>query len=559
MSKKKTVVAIGLDAADPSAVEQWISEGKLKNLRKLRDRGVFADLDNFEYPSAEGPWTTFLTGCSPQKTGFWQYYDFLEKSYGIHSFGAYDFKEFPPFYAVGDSHKVAIFDMPQTRFSDKVNGIDIHAWGSHAPMHESASQPAELYQDITEKHGPHPLLHDDYLEALRSPDQLERFKDLLQVGIERRTAICKDLLKQEDWDLFLTIFSETHSAGHGFWHFKYPDHPLYDHIKNRVAGDPLYEVFQKVDEAVGEIIDNCPEDADIVVFSVHSMGSNSMDLPSIVFLPEFLYRYSFPGQAALTNNTSKSPLKSPFLRSKDWVLDIWRTVNDPNPIRRFLRRRCPYRLIKHVDSLLGVPSNPNLVPPYELRRMDDAGEIDAVPYQPASWFTFLWPDMKAFALPSFSEGYIRINLKGREAKGKVDASEYDSVCEELTGKLMKLTDPRSGAKLVKEVVRTRQDPYTQDQKLPNADLIVVWNKECSTDVVDSAEYGRIGPFHHYRGGSHRPNGFMLAAGPNIPKESDKLEGHVMDMAPTILNLMDAEVPEYLEGESLLKAPSATLA
>lgn len=557
MPRNKPVIAIALDAAEPRSVEKWISQGKLKNLRKLRDQGSFTNLEGFEYPSAEGPWTEFLTGCSPQKTGFWHYYRFKKDTYSIDSHGAYDFQEFPPFYATGESHKVAIFDMPQTRFSEGVNGLDIQAWGSHAPMHGSASSPEELYQELLEKHGKHPLLDNDYLEALRSPDQLETFKQQLKVGIKRRAEICKDLLKREQWDFFLTVFSETHSAGHGFWHYTNPDHPLYPYLKDRMPGDPILETFEAIDDAIGEILAAAPDDANVIVFSAHSMGSNAMDLPSIVFLPEFLYRYSFPGKAALTANKPASALKAPFLESKDWVLDIWRQVNDPNPVRKFLRQRAPYRFVKTIDRLFGIPADLGVVPPYKLVEMGAKGEIDTIAYQPASWLTFLWPKMKAFALQSFSEGYIRINLKNREPNGVVDASEYESVCQEITDKLMQLTDARTGKKLVNKVVRTRQDPYSTDTKLPDPDLIVVWDRTCSTDVVDSPEYGRIGPVPHYRGGSHRPEGFMLAAGPDIPHETGNLNGHILDLAPTMLDLMEAPIPDYMEGKSLRKTLSTS--
>lgn len=558
MSQKRKVLAIGLDAAEPMLLHQWMKEGKLKNLKTLEDKGFFSPLENLEYPSAELPWTTFLTGCTPEKTRFWQYYKLKEKSYETHSIGAYDFKEYPPFYALGENYKVAVFDVPQTRFSDQVNGLDIQAWGSHAPMHPSASQPENLYQELVEKYGPHPLLHDDYLQALRSTDELDTFRDLLKVGIDRRVNIIKDLLSRDSWDLFLTVFSETHSAGHGFWHFNHPSHPLYKALRGKVEGDPMLEVFEKVDQAIGEILALIPEDTDVVVFAAHGMGDNSMDLPSILFLPELLHRFSFDGQAALAEGVPHKPISSIRSKSKDWELDVWRLIKDPNPVRRFLRRKCPYRLIKHIDRWLGVPVEPNLISPQKLKVLDDTGVVDTVPYQPAAWYMDLWPKMKAFALPSFSEGYIRINLEGREPEGLVKASNYDMICDELSELLYQLKDSRTGKSMVKEVIRTRQDPFSKDTTIPDPDLIIIWQKEYASDSVDSPTYGRIGPVPHYRGGSHRPEGFILAAGPNVSKieANTNTQPHVLDLAPTILDLMDAPIPDYLEGTSLVKSQVA---
>ena len=86
--------------------------------------------------------------------------------------------------------------------------------------------------------------------------------------------------------------------------------------------------------------------------------------------------------------------------------------------------------------------------------------------------------------------------------------------------------------------------------LPDPDLVVLW-RENPSDVVDSPDFGRIGPVTYYRSGGHRPNGFLLAKGPGIVPNSDLPEGQAIDIAPTILELMEAKIPEYFDGKSLL--------
>ncbi|WP_254034967.1 hypothetical protein [Planktothrix agardhii] len=81
--------------------------------------------------------------------------------------------------------------------------------------------------------------------------------------------------------------------------------------------------------------------------------------------------------------------------------------------------------------------------------------------------------MKAFALPTFAvEGFVRINLKGREPEGIVEPDNYDELCEELTQHLYNLKDARTGKSVIKKVVRTRDNVLDQDPDLPNADLVV---------------------------------------------------------------------------------------
>ncbi|MDQ3347145.1 MAG: hypothetical protein M3545_04180 [Acidobacteriota bacterium] len=64
--------------------------------------------------------------------------------------------------------------------------------------------------------------------------------------------------------------------------------------------------------------------------------------------------------------------------------------------------------------------------------------------QPPMWYHPAWAGMKAFALPSFSEGYVRLNVRGREERGIVDPADYEAVCEETSAGLLRLTDARTG-------------------------------------------------------------------------------------------------------------------
>ena len=82
-------------------------------------------------------------------------------------------------------------------------------------------------------------------------------------------------------------------------------------------------------------------------------------------------------------------------------------------------------------------------------------------------------------------------------------------------------------------------------------MIVEW-QDPPADVVDSPEFGRIGPVPYRRTGSHRGRGFMIVRGAGIQPGSSLSTGDAIDVGPTILNLMDAPIPEYCQGKSLLE-------
>jgi predicted AlkP superfamily phosphohydrolase/phosphomutase len=172
-------------------------------------------------------------------------------------------------------------------------------------------------------------------------------------------------------------------------------------------------------------------------------------------------------------------------------------------------------------------------------------------WMPVMWFQPLWPQMKAFALPGFADGHIRINLKGRERDGIVTAEEYETVCDEISQILYRLKDARTGKLLVKKVIRSRRSATDNDPRLADSDLVVLWNEQI-TDVVDSPDFGRIGPIPYFRAGSHWERGFLLAKGPGITPSSDLTNAEVVDLPPTILGLMGAPIPAYFDGKPLIK-------
>jgi predicted AlkP superfamily phosphohydrolase/phosphomutase len=549
-STNNPVIAIGLDSADPLLLEQWMAAGHLQTLSRLRQQGTYSRLGN-TVPYCGNPtptstteklWVMALTGCLPYKTGFWDIIRFQPDRYDIEFdsiHGGYDYQEYPPFYALGDNYRVATFDPPVSALSEQVNGLQILGWGGHFPFTPSHSQPAELLPEIVQTYGKNSVLHNDH-GYWWNPKYAEWLQGALRDSISTRAKICQDLLQRDNWDLFLTVFGDSHSAEHDFWHLSQPDHPLYANW-HRPGQDLMLQSFEEIDQAIADILSAAPKNANIVCFSVHGMGINVTDLFSMTFLPELLYRWNFPGKVGLPPKQASQtipPVMTHPIRNT-WAGEVWSLKHDENPFRRLVRRRLPSRFLHSGQQ-------PDLISPYELNDRDHP-----ISWVPAVWYSPLWPQMKAFALPAFSDGLIRINLKGREANGIVDPAEYDALCAELTDLAYSLKDARTRQPLVKQVVRTRTTPLEDTANLPDADLVVVWHEQ-PADVVDS-QMGRIGPVPYSRPGGHREKGFVIAKGPDIePGHRIAANPQAIDLAPTLLTLMGAPLPDYLDGKPLLE-------
>lgn len=529
MMNAPSVLAIGLDAAEPRLIEQWMDSGALPILRSLRQSGQYGRLRSAiaygaeSYPTAatECLWVMFGTGQPPHHTGFWSPVKYHPAQYHVTHDpvdGAYDYQAYPPVYALGDRRRVLTVDVPVSRISPQVNGVQLLGWGGHAPHTPSHSAPAEIFADVIQTYGKNPLLHQDY-GCWWDPAYMARIPAKIAASAQARSRLGQDLLRREPWDLGLIVFGETHTAGHDLWHCYDVAHPLHDRTPHPNA---LQEAYQAVDRAIGDLLASLPTSPLVVVFSLHGMGANVTDMNSMTLLPEFLYRLSFPGRQGLQGR-SRLPRRLPTPRRKSWAGEIWQRRTHRQPLKQALLPWVPSRW----DAWMADAAFP-LASPHDLRDRDAA-----LHWMPATWYAPVWPQMQAFALPAFANGLVRVNLKGREAQGIVDIADYETTCRTLTDQIQRLTDARTGEPLVERVIRgrSRQDALSLDPTLPEADLIVVWRDEVLTDTVDHPQTGRIGPLTYYRTGGHRPDGFVLVNQPQatpLPQSVTELSTFIVD-------------------------------
>ena len=68
------VIVLGFDGVDARYTEQWMNEGKLPNLARLRAQGTFRPLRPTVPAQTPVSWSTFSTGIDPGRTGI---FDFL--------------------------------------------------------------------------------------------------------------------------------------------------------------------------------------------------------------------------------------------------------------------------------------------------------------------------------------------------------------------------------------------------------------------------------------------------------------------------------------------------
>jgi predicted AlkP superfamily phosphohydrolase/phosphomutase len=156
--------------------------------------------------------------------------------------------------------------------------------------------------------------------------------------------------------------------------------------------------------------------------------------------------------------------------------------------------------------------------------------------------------MPAFALPSFYDGRIRINLKGRERDGIVDPSRYEETCRELEALLRECRNPRTGEPMVEAFERaSTRDPLALTSS--EADLLVIWRGVAA--ALEHPRLGVIGPVPLRRTGGHTgPHGLAFVASPDV-EPGDRGVRSSFDVVPTIARLMAAQPPARVSGTSLV--------
>lgn len=537
------VLAIGMDAADPAIVNQWINDGSLPHLAKLRATGVHATLNNhFTYrerpvpfPYGDALWVISQNGVLPNKSGFWQPLRYVPEQYDFQfdtEVSGHTFDRYKPFYALGEDYKVAVFDLPLAGYHDDVNGVQILGWGGHAPFVRPGSRPEGLKAELEKTYGENTLLHKDYA-APWNRKRLKWVEDECIKAIEQRTRICRDLIARDEWDLFLTVFGEVHSAEHLFWFMSVKDHPLYECMGVAELGyEPLLRVFQAVDDGIGQLRQAAGADT-VFCYSVHGMSSNTTDLGSLGFLPELMFRRYFPDHRGIKERSG--PISDPIVQQgKGWKISMLDQLEPPALWRAWLHK---LGLISTLDK-------------YKGRLWEEHPELpETLKGLPANWYRPYWKQMPAFALPSFFDGQIRINLKGRDSHGLVEAAEYDELCDELAEFLLKTTDGRTGDPVVVDVIRTREADQPDDPSRPMADLMVRFT-ETPFDVTEHPQAGRIGPLPYNRSGGHVCRGMLIAGGTGIHTNQQLENPMTIDLAPTMLGALHAPIPEHFDGRDL---------
>jgi len=495
------VLLIGADSADAGLIEKWGAAGDLPNLMRLRARSAYARVRNPIACDAGAVWPSFHSGLNP---GRQPQFD------GMRYFDPEDYavKYYPPDAAAPRfwdelsraGKRCFVMDAPYAHLAETSNGVSIIDWG----VHNSASgdgkmacraSPASAVDEILALAGPDPAgghMCDDY-----QPETLADCRNFLDLHLDRiakKGAIIKHFLARGGWDYFEAVFGDLHCIGHHLWHINDKTHPRYRAEVEAALGAPLHEGFKALDRALGEILAMVDERTLTIFYASHGMGPQ---YTATGLLDRILDTIEHGPRQERSIGTLKRRLRA-----------VWRSV--PLDIRAMVM---PVK--KHFNGALS-PST--FLPHPEARR-----------------FFEVWCTNGA--------GGVRINLKGREARGLVDPADYDALLDRLCADLADIVNAETGERLIEQIVRLQAIyPGPHAGRLP--DLALIWNRSHPIRHVASPKIGTLAQdYADARTGDHGFGGMFFAAGQGVRAGGLNHDVNATDFAPTIRALFGlAEQP-----------------
>jgi predicted AlkP superfamily phosphohydrolase/phosphomutase len=501
MPRTNQLLLIGLDAADPILIESWIEDGRLPNLAVLKKSGTYSRLNTSAKFLAGSPWPTFYTGRNPSQHGIYEEYQWCHDKLEF-ARPTSDWIPVSPFWRHLDGDvDVIAYDVPMTQDCRNSKGIEISGWAGHDNWARPDAYPKGLLTKIAHKFGTWPMIPETFGHA--SIDNLLELSEHLFENTARSTKLALWLLKHP-WNFAIIVFGALHRASHRLWDRSSIEGNITED-KGALFDRALRRIYVACDDAIGQIVAANPE-AMVMVFSLHGMMTNTS---RVDFLEEMLARI-------LTGKISSSFHAGLFRRIGEAL---------PNSWRRSVTTHLPHRFRNRLMT------------------MWTTGGID-------------WENTAAFALRADLQGYVRINLKGREKQGIISPGrDYSDLCTQIAEGLMSFRDASTGQPLIEEVCHTDQLYDDGDKRDLLPDLIVRWKETPAivNSVIESPRFGSIERktphrIPNGRSGNHRPEGFLIVRGNGIPAETQLQENpDIIDLAPTILHCLGAHTSLPLSG------------
>jgi len=505
--KKNTIhppqlLVIGLDGATFEIIEPLAKAGHLPNLNSLMNQGIWERLKSTIPPVSPQAWSSFLTGVNPGKHGIFGFQGPAIKRMNQRTISNYTSIQSPTILKlISDAGlKTVVLGMPMTYPPVPVNGYNIPE--QHGPP---KSHPPGLWNEVCSTIGDirDPSSHIAYLFTREKQGYID-----FQIALaDKQYRAFRFMLSRCRADLAMMVFTQTDRMSHYLWH-TVPD-------DRTDTSNPIAKIYCAIDGLLGELIHDCGEKTSIIVMSDHGFTN----LQQICFLNSYLEEKG-------------------FLKKRSFI-------------QSFASRRYPWLVYRSYNAIARRFNLPHIGIPFDrLKR-----PIDPDLYDPRLFIdphVFIdWRSTEAY-MSSMADHGIFLNVKGREPEGIIHpGNDYERIRQNVRDSLCSMTLPGSNSPMFRNVWM-REDLYHGNAISTAPDIIFETNNDTYM-CLPHTYHDDLLIDSHIMTGMHQQDGILIMAGESFIHETMLHQPRIIDLAPTLLNILDLPVPEYMDGRVLVEA------
>ena len=314
------VVAVGIDGACWSLINDWVESGALPNLKRLRERSKWGILESCIPPVTCPAWKCYSTGKNPGKLGiyWWENLDIENRESTIPNSTHFNSPEFWDILN-RNGYSTGVVGMPLTYPPKDIDGFMIS--GGPGALDKGFASPSDLEHELKSKFGYSPTMAD-------GGDIEQDTEEIVEKKIEKISMdfnIAKYLHDQYNVD-FLQICS---------FEINGPiQHLLYDDDLTRKA-------WETIDRHLGELMEAFDY---VVVHSDH--GTSEMD-------KQFFVNYWLKQKGFLSESASLSERIADYGFHTDNIRKIIETLGMRNLFERSKLARRIARSIPNKEGQFG--------------------------------------------------------------------------------------------------------------------------------------------------------------------------------------------------------------
>ncbi len=487
------VLIIGLDGATFDVLDPLMRQGRMPALRRFIENGAAGILHSTKPPITPAAWTTFMTGKGPGRHGIvdFEKYDVARHSLTFNS--TYEIREKTLWEHLSDKGlRVGSVNVPMTYPPRPVNGFMIS--GFETPSIDAEfTYPRELKQDIL-RHIPNYSYRTNWRRrAFGGVDLLRENLEYIGASFDQGWQLTEFCGERFGWDVLMMVLKLVDNLQHKAW--KYLD-PRFNARYPREAALAA-ACFEKLDHVLARLFDYAHKHRAVtLIMSDHGHGSLDGKAQPNMLLRDWGYL----------------KLRSPWMQAAQRA-DHWRHRLTKGKATRFEQGN------RGIERELAVD----------------------------------WTQTQACVMHAGIYGFLYINLRGRGPLGTVPPERYESLRDELAQRFRAATTRGPDGvdvPIFQDVYKTEElyacrredNPDLPDLLLSPRPGLAVIRKIRGRSAVRWCPPSRIE-------GTHRAEGILALGGPLV-RRGVKVEGNIIDIAPTVLAALGLRVPVDMDGRVL---------